>query len=309
MLLRPLDEIAEEAKAWATSDHPRIGIGYPMFDDRTSGGAAQGEVILFTARSSVGKTAFAVNVIENNPDVPTVKFSLEMHGRYILNRLTAAHTGTSTATVENQLRLGVDTLVQRTVDDFPRLAIADKPGMSFKDMHVALAEATERWDERPRLVVIDYMELIGGVVSLEAASAIQKVSRKMKDFAREEDVVLLCLHQVSRGSGAEGHMPLSVTSGNLGGETAADYVLGAYRPCLEPGIGQQEYLRRRPQYMLQFLKTRGGAEIHPAGMLHHYDPLTMRISDPANPERYAPAPGVYPSSAYDERELSLVGLG
>lgn len=304
---RPLIDIKAEAIEWASSAHPRIGTGYSFFDARTGGGAAEGEVILFQARSSVGKTAFAVNVLENNRDVPAVFMSLEMHARYILQRLAAVHLGVPTKKIEEATRSGNYAYLEQTVAEFPLLGIADQPAMSLKDMRVAVEEASEYIGERPRLVVIDFMELIGGVASLEAVSQIDKTARKVKDFARETDTAVLILHQVGRGSGAEGHLPLTMTSGRFGGEVSADYLLSAYRPCLEPGLRHEEYMRLRDQYMLQFLKTRGGSEIHPSGVRHYYEPETMRLTELV--ANVPPGPGalVTPRS-WEDVELEMAGV-
>jgi replicative DNA helicase len=275
---RPIEDVVREYANWATSPQPRIPTGFPILDDRTQGGAAMGEVILFIARSSVGKTAVACNVVIN-ARVPTVFFSLEMHGRYIAKRLASVHTGMPDAQVEYELRTtGRCEALSALVDDYPQLAIIDKPAMSLKNMREAMHEVTEAWGEPPQLVVMDYMELIGGVPSLVAAEKVDQVARKIKDFSREHDCVVLCLHQVGRGEGGAGAEPLSLTSARYGGETQADYVLGAYRPALAAGISQEEYGQKRWEVWLQFLKTRGGSQLHPAGMLHHFDVNTLRIS-------------------------------
>lgn len=279
MYFRALKEVVDEQKGWATGANPRIPIGYQIMDARTEGGAASGEVILFTARSQVGKTTFALNVVNNNPEIRTVFFSLEMHGRYIASRLAAVHSNVPTKDIERSLRDHGDHIaLERMIENFDHLAVIDKPAMSLKEMGVALNEVSEVWGEKPQLVIVDFLELIGGVPTLSAVEQVDRVTRKVKDFARDNDVVLMILHQVGQGAGAEGHKPLSIISGKYGGETSADYVLGAYRPCLRPGIALDEYQREVNQFFLQFLKTRGGGEIHPAGLLHRLNPETLRIS-------------------------------
>ena len=48
---------------------------------------------------------------------------------------------------------------------------------------------------------------------------------------------------------------------------------------MRPGITQEEYLSSVSDLRLQFLKTRGGSEIHPEGISHYLNPRTMRISE------------------------------
>lgn len=280
-LYKPLSAVATEYLQWATDPNPRVPTGYPILDSRTSGGAAYGEVILVNCRSQVGKTTFGLNVVANNVERPAVFFSLEMHGRYILPRLAAIHTDTPTEDIERQMRtLQRSDVVERTVNDFRRLAVIDKPAMTLKEMGQALDEVQQAWGQRVELVVIDFLELMGGIPSLNKVEKIDDLTQKIKNFAREWDVVVILLHQVSRTEGSGGDKPLDITSGRYGGEVSADYVLGAYRPCLRKGITQEEYLHERWLFFVQFLKTRGGSEIHPEGLLHCFNPHTMKITYP-----------------------------
>lgn len=280
MFYKPLSEVVRSYRDWATSDHPRLPTGYAILDSRTSGGAASGEVILFQCRSQVGKTTFGINMIANNIGRPAAFFSLEMHARYVAARLAAIHTNTPTSVIEAELKeFGRSDALAAIVKDYPTFGIPDKPAMSLKQMGEALDEFEDVWGQKTELVVIDFLELIGGVPSLSAVEKIDGLTRKVKDFARERDCVVLLLHQVGRGAGGTGDEPLDITSSRYGGEVSADYVLGAYRPCLRKGIAQDEYLRERSMLYLQFLKTRGGSELHPQGLLHHLNPETLRISE------------------------------
>lgn len=279
-MFKPLHQWAKDYAIWATSPQPRVATGFKFFDSRTGGGAAAGEVILFQARSSVGKTTVANNIIVNNPDTPIAFMSLEMHGRYIANRIAAISQGTSTKQIEYDLQAtGKSQALIDTVERYQKLAIFDKPAMSLKDMATALLDTEEAIGEHVQLVVIDFLELIGGNMSLSAVEKIDGLTRKVKDFAREHDCVVLLLHQVGRGEGGAGHEPLSLTAGRYGGEVSADYVLGAYKPCLRPGITQAEFYTEKWQIYLQFLKSRGGSDLHPAGLLHQINPETMRITE------------------------------
>jgi hypothetical protein len=160
------------------------------------------------------------------------------------------------------------------------LTIVDKPAMSLKDMGRAIEEAEQAWGEKVEFVAVDFLELVGGVPSLSDVSKVDQLARRVKDFSREHDVVTLLLHQVGRGAGGTGAEPLDIISGRYGSEISADYVLAGYRPCLRPGISQDDFLRERWQLWVQFLKTRGGSEIHASGLMHCFDPFTMRISYP-----------------------------
>lgn len=284
MALRNLAALSDELTQWATSDIPRVSTGYSIFDERTNGGIAPGEVALFLARSSVGKTWFVINMLNHNPSVPSIFFSLEMHGRYVLQRLAAVHTDIGTDFIENtMMERGKSEAVSQTVTSFPKLMVDDRPGMTLGDMLDACDEYEEVHGERPRLVGIDYMELIKAYGSSQMET-VDKLAWAVKDFSRESDTAVVVLHQVKRGESKKGHqnvghMPLTMTDARFGGEMAADYVFGMYKPDLDPALSEEDREMMKSDIRLQFLKTRSGGGIHPLGLQHFWDGRTGRISE------------------------------
>ena len=279
-MLRDLDEVKEELYRWATSDIVRVPTGYRFFDDRTMGCMAPGQIMICLARTGVGKTWWLVNVAVNNPTVPTVLFSLEMHGRYILERVASAHTDTPTRAIETAMRdHGQSAAVEMTSGDLSMLMIEDEPDLGLGDMGEILDDYAERHGHRPRLVLIDYLEIIRNYGTNQMES-VQGMARALKNFAREHDVALIVLHQVKRGEQNAGHKPLDLTDGKFGGEESADYVMGMYKPSLNPNISQDIRERMDGDIRLQFLKTRTGGGIHPDGVQHHWNADTGRIQQP-----------------------------
>ena len=278
MPVRRLEEVGEELSRWATSGLTRVPTGFPLFDDRTNGGIAPGEVFLFLARTSVGKTWFALNVIANQErTTPMVFFSLEMHGRYILQRLAGIASNTPTIDIEQSLSTtGEAEGVQIAQERYPLLAIEDEPGMSVRAMSDALEEYAGQFGQPPRLAVVDYMELVRspGMTQVEN---VDKLGWALKDFARKEDIALVVLHQVKRGDGNQGHQPLTMTDARFGGEMSADYVGGAFRPCLNPALSVDMRESMESDFRLQFLKTRSSGGVYPDGVRHYFDIETGSI--------------------------------
>lgn len=285
-MIHTLTEQVEEARLWASSEKPRIPLGFPFFDVRTGGGGTYGELMLFIARTGVGKTFWLANVIANNPDIPTVFFSLEMAARAIVVRLAAVVNDVPDAAIKAALaRDGVSPSLDRLPGQLPNLTIVDEASLSLRKMGETLEEVEYETGNRPRLVCIDYLELIKGAPGLEKAGQVSDLARDLKTWCRQHDVLLIVLHQVPRGEKNNGHVPLSLFSGRYGGEDAADYVMAAYRPHLNPELDPDDDLDRlKNQFWMQFLKTRGGHETHEAGVMHRINPETGRIS-PLNPDR------------------------
>lgn len=293
-LVKPLTDIARRHYEWATrGSQGRIPLGFSFIDRAISGGVALGEVAMFLARSGVGKSWWACNVAVNNPAVPTLFFSLEMQDRFMLQRIAAVHTGTPTELIEREIReTGSSPTIERTIADFPLLSIVDKPEMSLKDMSAACREYEQQYGRRPELVIADYLELIKSGMALSSLEAVDNTSRQVKNWARQEDVAFVVLHQTNMNQGARsgrweegrrapamdnGHLPLTRQAARYGGDVAADYTIAAYRPALDPDMSQQVKEMREREYHLQLLKNRGGHRLYEAGIPHDVDVTTWRI--------------------------------
>lgn len=283
-MLFSLQDVKADLYQWATSDIVRVPLGFEFFDSRTQGGMAPGEVMIFLARTGVGKTWFLLNVAANNPTTPAVYFSLEMQKRYTMLRLAGMLTNTPTNVVEQQAKTGHSPCVEEVPARLPHLAVVDEPALGLGDMGELLDEYADEMGRRPRLVLIDYLELIQTYGESQMDS-VQGMGRALKNFARENDVALIVLHQVKRGDQNNGHKPLDLTDGKFGGEESADYVLGMYKPANNPALGQQLREQMEDDLRLQFLKTRTGGGIHPDGVKHTWVPATGRIICPHFRER------------------------
>lgn len=268
----------ESYTAWATDPRPRIGLGLPFFDDSTKGGLAKSECMMALAYSSVGKTWLALNAIANNPSMPTLFFSLEMSWRQVVARLTAINTGVPTWELEEQLKQGRRPAeLVSTIAKFPLLMGDDTSEMSVKDMNTQIKKAGDRLGHSIRLVVIDYLELIGGAGLLGKAEQVDKAAQKIRALAKDNDCSVMVLHQVSKTDGSGGHEALSLDSGKFGGHHPFDAVVGMYAPRLDRKLTPEERKRQADDIYLQLLKNRNG-QANPEGVRHTLNRNTGKIT-------------------------------
>lgn len=279
-LFVPLGDVVERHKQWAQSDKPRVPLGFrEVIDDRTDGGPAPGDLVLFVARSGVGKTIVACNVAVHaiTHRIPTVFFSLEMDAGRIVQRIAAIHDDVPTRDIELDLKHNQDTRLDSLVARYSRfLTVIDRPGLKLSEMTLAIEEAAEAWGYRPRLAIIDYLELVTGAVSMDGANdGVTKIARKMKDWCRREEMVGLCLHQLNMASDKhedKGHTPVIKRDIKYGVDVPADYVLAAYRPEMYLHNGLDEDFR------IQLLKTRADGGLEQFGVRYHLDPASLKVS-------------------------------
>ncbi len=275
--LRDVASGLADYRSWATDPRPRIGLGLPFFDKYTNGGLAKAECAMVMAYSSAGKTSVALNAIVNNPRTPTVFFSIEMSWRMVVARLAAISTGTPTWELEEIMKTGVEP--QQITDagiQFPVLLGNDQSAMTVKDMKLNVDDASRRLGQQVRLVIVDYLELIGGAGMLGKSEQVDKAAQKIRELAKDCDTSVIVLHQVGKSDGSGGHEALSLDSGKYGGHQPMDYVLGMYAPRLDRKLSEAARANVESDLYLQLLKNRSG-KARPEGVLHHLDTNTGRL--------------------------------
>ncbi|MBE3597078.1 MAG: replicative DNA helicase [Hydrogenibacillus sp.] len=183
-----------------------LASGYADLDRLTSG-FQKSDFIVVAARPSVGKTAFALNIAQNiavRGERPVAIFSLEMSKEQLAQRILAAE-----AMIDgHKLRTGSfapddpdwEKLIA-AIDLLSRspIYIDDTPGVTVFEMRTRLRHLL-RETGTLGLVVVDYLQLIAGRgrPSDNRQQEISEISRQLKGLAREFDVPLLALSQLSR---------------------------------------------------------------------------------------------------------------
>ncbi|UUZ87048.1 replicative DNA helicase [Paenibacillus sp. P26] len=181
-----------------------IPTGYPDLDKMTSG-LQRGDFIVIGARPSVGKTAFALNVAGGAGEATgesIAVFSLEMGDQSLAQRMIAAKGNVDA----NRMRSG-----RMEPDDWEKLTMAvsalseaniyidDSPSVNVNEIRARCRQLKKETGDLG-LVLIDYLQLIAGVGRAEnRQQEIAKISRTLKQIARELDVPVVALSQLSRG--------------------------------------------------------------------------------------------------------------
>lgn len=184
-----------------------IASGFQQLD-RLTGGFSQSDFIVIGARPSVGKTAFALNIALHaaKHDIAVI-FSLEMTKKQLLKRATS-FTGNIHATkLRNPRKYFIDEdwrnfTAAMGVLSKANLHIFDKAGMDVAYIWSKLRKLRREYGkDKSMLVIIDYMQLIIGDPKHRAnrQAEISEISRALKTMARETNVALIALSQLSRG--------------------------------------------------------------------------------------------------------------
>jgi replicative DNA helicase len=211
-----LTETWERIENLSNSEESLRGVptGFPSLDKMLSG-FQPSDLIILAARPSQGKTSLAIDMarraaVEHNIAVGV--FSLEMSSQQLIDRMLSAQSQVDLW----KLRTGK----QLSSDDFDRISSAldtlskapiyidDEAGKSV----LAMRSAARRLKSEKNLgmIVIDYLQLATPAQSKNSDNMVQQVtelSRAMKAMARELNVPVLCLSQLSRAVESRGGRP------------------------------------------------------------------------------------------------------
>ena len=184
--------------------------------DRATSGLQKSELIILAARPSMGKTAFAINIAQNAAIVSgatVAVFSLEMSKESLLRRMLSAQAGVDQRKLQTgfipredqgKLQRGLEQLVEA------QLFIDDTAGISLAEMR-AKARRLKQNAGGLDLIVIDYLQLMsatlptaGGKRYENRTQEVSAISRGLKALAKELEVPVIALSQLSRASERRG---------------------------------------------------------------------------------------------------------
>lgn len=213
-----------------------IATGFTDLDYRTAG-MQPSDLILIAARPSMGKTAFVLNIAQNvafKQHKPIAIFSLEMSKEQLVNRLFSLQSGVDA----QKLRTGNleesdwEMLIEgATQIGQSKLIIDDTPGISIGELRSKCRKY--KLETGLSMIMIDYLQLMSGSGkgSDSRQQEISDISRSLKGLARELQVPVIALSQLSRAvEQRPDHRPMLSDLRESGAiEQDADVVMFIYR--------------------------------------------------------------------------------
>ncbi len=240
-----------------------LPTGLIDLDDVTSG-LQRSDLIIIAGRPSSGKTALALNIGAHaalREGATVAVFSLEMSKEQLVTRIMSSETGiqmqkirTGTVSPDELVELAME--LNRVGD--AGLLIDDTPAISVAELRTRCRRIKAR--QGLDLIIIDYLQLMQS--DKRSDSRVQEVSamtRDLKNIARELDVPIILLSQLSREPDKrKDHTPVMSDlreSGSI--EQDADMIMMLYRPAAYADT--PEYLEKDNTAYLNLVKHRNGA--------------------------------------------------
>lgn len=170
--------------------------------DKFTGGLQAPDLIILGARPKMGKTALAFTIASNvGKTAPVAFFSMEMGSRQLVTRLMGAEAGINTQELNNGNFKNLD-LLKKPAESLNRRKIYIDDSPSKKPIEVLSQCTRMKASVGLSLIVIDYLQLMEGNERIKGQSREQEIagiSRFLKKIAKDLNVPILALAQLSRG--------------------------------------------------------------------------------------------------------------
>lgn len=219
--------------------HTGLASGYSALD-RVTYGWQKSDLVIIAARPSMGKTAFVLTMARNMAvefGTPVAFFSLEQSPKQLIQRLAIAETGIESDKLKGGKKMTdadwmqLDERINR-LEQSP-LYIDDTPALSISDFRAKARKLVQ--GKGVKIIIIDYLQLMTGSRELKGnrEQEVAEISRSLKAVAKELDVPVVALAQLSRAAETQGgqkkpQLTHLRESGAI--EQDADIVLFIHRP-------------------------------------------------------------------------------
>ncbi len=213
------------------------GVETKYYDlDAITAGFQKSDLIILAARPSMGKTAFALNIAQNvsiRQKKPVAIFSLEMSRTQLTQRILCSEAEVDAQRVRTGEIQPAEwekiTNIMNSLHEAP-LHIDDSPALSVSEIRAKCRRLKIKCPDLA-LVVVDYLQLIEDRSSNDRIQQISAISRGLKSLARELDVPIIALSQLSRKveERSDKHPMLSDLRESGAIEQDADVVMFIYR--------------------------------------------------------------------------------
>ena len=213
--------------------------------DNVLAGLQPSELIILAARPSVGKSALALDIVRQTAvehKIPVGIFSLEMSKDQVSDRIICAQAKI------NLWRLRTGTFSSKNNEEFERLNqamgilseapifIDDSPTANIVEIRTKARRL--KAEENIGLLVLDYLQLMEGGSTDNRVQEVSEISRALKSIARELNIPVLALSQLSRATEARTPAIPKLSdlreSGSL--EQDSDVVMFVYRKVMDKGL-------------------------------------------------------------------------
>ena len=225
-----------------------VPTGFKDLDFRLSG-LQNSDLIILASRPSMGKTSLALDIVRNaaiRHGIPTAIFSLEMSTQQLVDRMLAAESRVDAWKLRTG-KLNLDSefdKIRVSLDPLSKAPIYIDDQAANNILKIRSVVRRLKNEKKLGLVVVDYLQLMAPVHSKSNDNMVQQIteiSRSLKQLAKEFEIPVLALSQLSRAVESRGGRPrLSDLRDSGSIEQDADVVMFIHREQNDEGGGKKQ---------------------------------------------------------------------
>jgi 5S rRNA maturation endonuclease (ribonuclease M5) len=180
-----------------------------------------GGVVVIMGETGKGKTLVAQNIVSRFK-VPTCFFQMEMQLFNFVRRFLA---------IKNRIYINEIKLEEPVPYYLDHMLICDSPGLTTDEIERRVAKSALLFGEPPKVVVLDYIQLVKGTGYDGRIEAMSKAAEELKTIAKRTNTVIIIISQIARREKEDVGSPIGLYNAKYSGsiENSAELVLGIYR--------------------------------------------------------------------------------
>jgi hypothetical protein len=224
----------------------------------------EGELVFVLGDVGGGKTAVLQQIAEVSRPLPTIMFELELPEELLFERFLAHKSKLTCSQIETGYLSG-DSLGAGLDSAFKNLFVCPESKLTLEDIERYIMRGELKLGERPRLILIDYIQLMQGMGD-NRRERVSDIAEGLKVLAKSTRTIIICSSQVQRPT--EGNRKIGLHSGKESGsiEASCGLLLGLWRDEEDPTLMHLKVLK----------STKGGAGLE---VLCNFDGARMTITE------------------------------
>ena len=191
-----------------------------------------GELVFIIGDTGTGKTGTLQQISTAALPLPTVLFQLELPKELMFERYSAMATKMTAEQIEQAYQSADDSISDRLDIAYKNLLVCVESRLTVPQIESIIMRAELKLGERPRVVLIDYIQLIGGS-GPNRREKISDIAEDLKVMAKATRTIVIVTSQIRRGEDEEPSLHSAKESGSI--ESSCGLLLGAWQDAEQPG--------------------------------------------------------------------------
>jgi 5S rRNA maturation endonuclease (ribonuclease M5) len=196
-----------------------------------------GELVFIIGDTGTGKTGVLQNIAKSAKPIPRIMFELELPKEMMFERFASISRRIPGNLIEQAYQSSDESISEEIKADYEGLLICPMARLTVEKMEDIIMRSELKLGERPRMVLIDYIQLIGGS-GKSRYEKFSEIAEDLKVMAKETRTIVICASQISRPKDVKDGWEPSLHSAKESGsiEQSCGVLISAWQDMKESGV-------------------------------------------------------------------------